>query len=100
MNSYAHTQLRSGAGGLLHFLFRQYEYAPVVGIAFKTVEHGSGLRAKRAIGKDFDAAQAQHIVAKTSSQSQRTQSGQHTTRQNHVHAHAQFTLVAQLLEEI
>src|SRR6266516_867031 len=100
MNGNTHTEFSGGAYRLLHFLFRQYEYAAIIRIAFKTVEHGCSLRTKCAISEDFDAAQVQHVIAKPRSQSHFSKLRQHLARQNHSDTHTQRSLFAQLLKEI
>src|SRR5450631_1523799 len=49
------------ADDILHLLLRDCENTVVIG-AFKTFQHGSGLRAKRTIGEYFDATYTQKIV--------------------------------------
>jgi len=63
MNGYADAQLRGGADGLVHCLCGKGEDAAVVGVALESFEHGSGLRTEGAIGKDFDATDAQHVIS-------------------------------------
>ena len=80
MNGNAHTEFSGGAYRLLHFLFRQHEYTPVIRIAFKTVEHGCSLRTKCAISEDFDAAKVQNVITKPRSQSHFSKLRQHFAR--------------------
>src|SRR6266566_4357961 len=100
VNNDAHTQFGSDAHCFLHFLFGQYEYSPVARVAFKTIKHCCGLRAKRAIGEDFDAAKVQHVITKSRTQSQVSKLGQHVAWENHVDTHTQRSLLAQLLEKV
>src|SRR5260221_13442072 len=100
MNSDTDAHLRGGADRLIHLLLRERKNAAIVGVAFKTFQHVGSLRTKRAIGEDFDAAQAPHIVNKYVLQTLRTQLGQLLARQDHLYAHPQFSLVAQVLKEV
>src|SRR5690348_7554707 len=100
VNGDTHAQFGGGAYCFLHLLFWQHEYAPVVRIAFKTIEHSCGLRAKCAIRKYLDAAKVQHVITKPRTQSQFSKLGQHVAWQNHIDTYAQRFLVAQLLEEV
>src|ERR1700686_883141 len=73
VNSYTDAHFGSRADSLAHFLFRNGQDAAIVRVALEAIQHGGGLRAKRAIGKDFDTTQAQHVIAKPRLQSDRPQ---------------------------